>query len=216
MWKILKKPLIGILQELDLHSSVSLRRGGPLLEDGWFRSFRENLSVDGEGNPLPWITYPAIEFLKRKIRKDMVVFEYGCGMSTLWWERKTKQVIAVEHDRVWYEKMLPQISSNVNLIYCELEYGGAYAQTAAKYSTTFDIVVIDGRDRVNCAKGAMKALKPEGVIVWDNSDREAYQEGYDYLSSKGFRKIGFVGMLPIVNMKSETGIFYRDQNCLGI
>lgn len=213
---MIKKFAKGLLKNLNLYSLYSLKKSGPLYEDGWFRSVEENRCVDLYGNPVPWFTYPAIDFLVKRIHPDMTVFEYGCGGSTLWWASRVKKVISVEHDKSWYDKISRHIPANVSLIYADLEIDGAYSEKAAEYGQEFNIIVIDGRDRVNCALKSLKALKPDGVIIWDNSDRKDYEEGYRFLFDQGFKKIEFVGMAPIVNMKVETGIFYRPENCLNI
>lgn len=205
-----------VLKKMDLWSVYLMRRAGLLKEDGWYRSFREEASVDIDGNPLPWITYPAIEFLKRRITPEMSVFEYGSGGSTLWWAARVNEVISVEHDKEWYKKMAPIVPDNVNINHIELEYGGAYAGKVKGYVNKFDIVVIDGRDRVNCAINSLTALKKTGVIVWDNSDREEYDKGYQFLIDHGFKKIEFIGLAPICIFKAETSVFYRPDNCLGI
>jgi hypothetical protein len=205
-----------ILRKLDLYSLYSIRRFGLLQEDGWFRSFREEASVDADGKPLPWITYPAIEFLKKRVHPNMSVFEYGSGGSTLWWASRVKEVVSVEHDREWYQKIAPIVPGNVSLTWIELVYGGDYSRKITDFKNKFDIVVIDGRDRVNCAMNSISALKPDGVIIWDNSDREEYQQGYQALLKYGFRKIEFIGLAPICPIKAETTIFYRSNNCLGI
>lgn len=205
-----------ILMGLKLYSLYDLKKKGPLYEDGWFRSYEQKDSIDLNGNPIPWITYPAIDFLKNRIYPGMSVFEYGCGGSTLWWASCVKEVISVEHDQNWYQKISPTIPQNVNLIHINLEYGGAYSKKIGEFDQKFDIVVIDGRDRVNCAINAVRGLKPEGVIIWDNTDRKQYEEGFHFLYKHGFRSINFIGMCPIVNLKSETSIFYRDHNCLNI
>lgn len=216
MKKIIEALAIYILKKVDLYSLYCLRRGGQLKNAGWFRSFREERSVDADGSPLPWITYPAIEFLKNRIHAEMSVFEYGCGNSTLWWASKVKEVISVEHENDWYQKIATIKPENVTLYMVDLEYGGTYSKKISEFKNRFDIVVIDGRDRVNCAKNSLQALKPDGVIIWDNSDRLEYQEGYKFLLKNGFRKIEFVGMCPVVNIKTETAVFYRDKNTLGI
>lgn len=212
----MKKLIIGVMKALGIYSIYLLRAGGVPWEDGWFRSFREERSVDLDGNPIPWLTYPAIAFIARRIRSDMSVFEYGCGSSTLWWAQRVNEVIACEHDREWYRKVVENIPDNVTVHHVPLEYGGEYCHKVSEVGKKFDIVVIDGRDRVNCVKNALDSLTPDGVFIWDNSDREEYREGYQFLFSNGFKKIEFTGMIPIMSCRSETGIFYRQENCLGI
>ncbi len=205
-----------ILRIVDLDSLASLKMSGPLKDDGWFRSTKTGLSIDAGGNPLPWLTYPAIDFLKRRITTAMSVFEFGCGNGTLWWASRTKEVVVVEHDRVWYDAMRPRLPNNVTAVQIDLAPGGAYSRKIREYENRFDIVIIDGRDRINCVYNTLPALKPAGVIIWDNSDRPDYREGYDFLRAKGFKKIEFIGMCPVVNLKSETAVFYRENNVLGI
>lgn len=209
-------PIISLLKKMDLYSSYLLRTASPMQEDGWFRSFKEQSSVDATGSPVPWITYPAYEFLRRRIDKEMSVFEFGCGGSTFWWASNVKRVVSVEHDKEWYKKVFSNLPSNVTLTHIELEYGGHYAKEVSKYRSEFDVIVIDGRDRVNCALNALGALTGKGIIIWDNSDREEYKAGYDFLLDNGFRQIEFIGLSPALNCRNETSIFYRSDNCLGL
>lgn len=181
---------------------------------GWFESVFRRAAVDRDGNPIPWITYPSIAFLEERIKWQMELFEYGSGNSTLWWARRVSRVVSCEHDQSWYEKIVSQVPDNVEYIYSRLNDG--YSDVIKKYSNEFDIIVIDGRERVKCARNAVVALKPDGVIVWDNSDRERYQPGFDFLREAGFRRIDFPGMIPIDPQASCTAIFYRTLNCLAI
>jgi hypothetical protein len=97
-----------------------------------------------------------------------------------------------------------------------LEYGGAYSKAILNFKDRFDIVVVDGRDRVNCAKNCLGALKLDGVVLWDNSDRTKYEEGYRFLGDRGFRRLRFRRHVPDYQRRSQTSIFYRRENCLGI
>jgi hypothetical protein len=179
---------------------------------GWFRSVREHLPVDQDGNPLPWFTYPSMLFLKGKIRPEMTVFEYGSGNSTLWWSNQVSSVTSCEHDREWLNSFKAEFPPNIDSIHCELDYGGEYCKTILAYKSSFDIIVIDGRDRVNCAINSIGALKEDGVILWDNSDRGKYKEGCSYLLRNGFRRLDFWGLGPIGSQEWCTSIFYRDNN----
>ena len=105
---------------------------------------------------------------------------------------------------------------NVELSYIELQNNGEYSKKAFEYRGRFDIVVIDGRDRINCAKNCLRSLKRDGVIIWDNSDRAYYEEGYSYLLQNGYKRIDFEGMGPVGVDAWSTSIFYKDDNCLGI
>ena len=80
----------------------------------------------------------------------------------------------------------------------------------------FDIVIVDGRDRVNCVKNAVNSIKVDGVIVLDDSERESYKAGIDFLLNKNFKKIDFWGISPGLFYKKNTSIFYKVNNCIGI
>lgn len=185
---------------------------------GWFRSFKEKKPVDKNGNPIPWMTYPFIDFIKPKLKNSFEVFEYGCGNSTLFFADRVNSVMSVEHDKGWFRSMLKIIPDNVELLYQSLEYGGEYCQACINQKIQFDIVIIDGRDRVNCTKYLLssRALKEDGIIVFDNSDRIDYNDAYSLLSGKKYKRIDFDGMGPINSYKWRTSLFYRNNNILGL
>ena len=189
---------------------------GYLVDSGWFKSVEEGLPFDAEGKPLPWYTYSFIDFIGGRIRPKMKVFEYGSGNSTLWWSQRVESVVACEHDKPWFNTISGKVPENVDYRYCELEYGGAYSQLISTFDTEFDCIVIDGRDRVNCAKNVVPALKEDGVVIWDNSDREKYTDGYSFLKDNGFRRLDFWGIGPICRKPWCTSVFYRENNNLGI
>ncbi|HTF29276.1 MAG TPA: hypothetical protein VK625_10550 [Flavitalea sp.] len=54
---------------------------------------------------IPWLTFGAIHAIKKKLKPDMKVFEYGSGGSTLFWASRVKSVISVEHDKAWFLKI---------------------------------------------------------------------------------------------------------------
>ncbi len=156
------------------------------------------MPVDKNGEAIPWLTYPAIEFFKNRINEKMSVFEYGSGNSTIWWAKRVESVISCEHDPKWFVKVKPTIPKNVEYLYIDLLPSQDYEKAIEKHENKFDLVVIDGRKRVLCAKNCLTSLKGDGVIIWDNSDREKYQEGYQFLKDNGFRKLDFKGIGPII------------------
>ena len=54
---------------------------------------------------LPWITFAAIDFIKKHIDKNDTVFEYGGGGSTLFFLKNAGKVVTVEHDKSWFERL---------------------------------------------------------------------------------------------------------------
>ncbi len=52
---------------------------------------------------IPWITDNAREWLDKHIHAEMTVFEWGTGGSTLFYAKKVKKVVSVEHNPEWHE-----------------------------------------------------------------------------------------------------------------
>ena len=79
-----------------------------------------------------------------------------------------------------------------------------------------DLIIIDGRDRLNCLKQAIEALTHNGVIIFDDTQRSKYSQAYEYSKRKGFRSLNFEGLKPTGFEIERTTILYREKNCLGI
>jgi len=195
---------------------LGFKTGGYLHDIGWTNSIATGDIVDLANKPLPWVTYPFIAFIDDRLRKDFEIFEFGSGNSTLYYAARVRSVTSVENDRFWFEKINNSMPANVNLFYCELIYGGAYCKYALSTNKEYDIVVVDGRDRVNSCLNSIVALKPGGVIILDDSERKEYGPAHIFFSRNGFKKIDFWGIAPAVNYLKCTTIFYRNDNCLGI
>ena len=187
-----------------------------LKSKGWFQSRFRFSSIDEKGQPVPWFSYSFISFLKGRIKKDMLIFEYGSGNSTKWFARHAKEVVSVEHDSDFYAEMKPELVKLDNVAYQFLALEGSYEGYITTTKKLFDVVVVDGRNRVTCAKESLNSLSKEGVIILDNSDRERYQEIYTFLESNNFRSIDFRGLGPISIEEVQTTVFYRDNNCFNI
>lgn len=188
---------------------------GYLLKSGWLRSMAEKEAVDAWGNPIPWITFPALDFLEGRLAPEMTVFEYGSGNSTFWWSARVNTLVSCEHDKEWYASFTSRIPANTTYLLRRAKGGSEeYVLEIGKYKNMFDIVVIDGRDRINCVKNGLESLRSGGVIVWDNSDRREYREGYELLYSRGFKCLDFWGMGALATRRWCTSIFYRTENCL--
>ena len=115
---------------------------------GQMNSMRKMQSVDRDSNPVPWFTYPAIEYLKQLDFTGKRVFEFGSGNSTMFWASRAKQVVAVEEDKIWYNRMKSQLPSNVEYILTEDRQ--AYIDSITKQEGVFDIIVNDGIYRYDC------------------------------------------------------------------
>lgn len=91
--------LIPLIQSKQLELSVLQFAQNYLFARGWNR---DEIS-DGGGNPLPWYTYPATEYINMLLNPQWKVFEYGCGYSTLFWQAHVQQVVSIDHSMKWAE-----------------------------------------------------------------------------------------------------------------
>ena len=202
------------LNNLGLGGSVQMYLEGALKDYGWFRSYHTKRSVDAQGNPLPWYTYPFIFFLKPRIKPTFEVFEYGSGNSTKWYAGRVNHITAVEHEAAWVDIVRPGLPANAELLFREL--GDKYIQAIGESTKKYHIVVVDGRKRVKCTLFAVDYLTEDGVLILDNSEREFYQEAKRFMRERGFRQLDFYGMAPIVSHETCSTVFYRPGNCLDI
>ncbi len=199
-----------------LKALLSYGHKGYLNSIGWFTAFDKKQAVDGDGKALPWVTYSFIDFIKERINKTQNIFEYGSGNSTIFYAERAGSVTSVEHDKNWFDRVKNTSPSNAEMIYCELQRDGEYAKKASLLNKKFDIIIVDGRDRVRCCKYSLDALSASGVIVLDDSEREVYHSARILLLAQGFKEISFSGISPGLFYEKATSVFYKADNCLGI
>lgn len=208
--------LLKLLTNKQEKALLEFTHRGYLYDIGWTNSIDTGNIVDKNGDPLPWVSYPFMQFIGPRLNRNMQLFEFGSGNSTLYYAQKVGSVTSVEHDAGWYEKIKTNMPANVQLFFCDLQPGGDYCQYALKQETLYDIVIVDGRDRVNCCFNSLSAIKENGIVVLDDSEREKYAAAHTFMQQKGYKQIDFWGTAPAVDYLKCTTIFYRDGNCLGI
>ena len=99
----LKKTLRSLWNKPRLNTFISSVR--------YYTDWREHLAPgrNSVNDRSPWMSFSAVRFLKEITRKDMRVFEYGSGGSTLFWISRVQEVVSVEHDTSWYSNMKKQL-----------------------------------------------------------------------------------------------------------
>lgn len=168
---------------------------------------------------IPWLVYDAISYIDSIINDNYVMYEYGCGGSTLYYQNKVKVLNSVEHNKNWYTKTKKAINNNVNLNLCEVIERtdinlAKYADTILKTKTNYDIILIDGLHRNRCIKNAIRMLNENGYIILDNSNRKAYDKGKSLLNK--WSRISFYGFGPHLNYRWETTIYKNDSKSYNI
>lgn len=175
------------------------------------RSIDEKVCLDRDGNPIPWYTYPAIEYLSQFDYRDKKIFEYGCGYSSLFWAQRAKQVVSIEDNPSWFEKWQKQFNEP-NLQIRWRDEGEIYENAVFEDGNKYDVIVIDGKRRAQCAEAAIKALNGGGMIILDDSDRintsNEYVKAVANLKSENLLQVDFYGFCPMNNYTKTTSIFF--------
>ena len=179
-----------------------------LFKQGLFASFLTRQGINSEGEPSPWFTYPAIEFISQFDFSDKYIFEYGAGISSLFWSNRSKAVFSVESDRHWFESLSKNSPSNLYLFFEDDKL--KYCSSIKYQGIKFDVVVVDGLWRNICAEVCTEYLSDDGIIIFDNTDR--HYNACNKLQQLGFFQIDFNGLSPINSYASTTSIFIKARN----
>lgn len=172
-------------------------------EYGQRRALWEEQCVDREGNPVPWFTYPAIEYLNQLDLSHMRVLEFGSGGSTLYWARRAASVVSVEDSKSWYERMRLRMPQGVRYIHAPTQED--IVRTATEVEGPFDLIVNDGLYRYDCARATRSKLAPGGMIILDNSDwctRTA-----EYYRESDLIEVDMAGFTPLCEYTMTTSFF---------
>lgn len=180
------------------------------------RSMNEKVCVDRDGNPIPWYTYPAIEYLSQFDYHDKSIFEFGTGYSSMYWAKRAKKVISIEDKPEWFEKFSKEFKAdNWQMRYCDEKAG--YEDMIFQDKEKYDVIVVDGKRRAECAAAAVKVLNKGGMIILDDSDRintsKEYYNAVKNLREANLLQVDFYGFCPMNNYTKTTSIFFsRDFN----
>jgi hypothetical protein len=176
---------------------------------------------------VPWWTFNATRYIDEFLRQrngTATVFEYGPGASTVWLSRRAHRVAYAEHDEGFAEVVQRLVSNAGNVhgtlarpVCCDPEaiacpsgrrgYENCdfadYVHSIREAGGPFDLIVIDGRARSACLKEAVKHLKPDGAILFDNSRRKRYRWT---IEEAGMGTQVFRGLAPALPYVEETTI----------
>lgn len=169
-----------------------------VVRKGLFKSALKWSSIDAKGNPIPWFSYPAIDALNAMNLKNKSVFEWGSGNSTLYFYKHAKSIRSVEDNANWYSE-ISKTCPDVELITTKDAFVNAI-------SGLYDVIVVDGSYRKECAIVAMKHLKKDGFIIADDTNTRADLK--NVLDKSGLLPIHFIGAFPIGGLIETMTSFY--------
>lgn len=116
----------------------------------------------------PWYVKPFLDLLSTWDLKDKIIFESGCGSSTLWWVEKCKFVYGVETSGDYITAIESGLQGKHNYnIFHETEVE-KFANAPIYVGKKFDIFIIDGVWRDECVPQAIQTLKDGGILIIDN------------------------------------------------
>lgn len=173
---------------------------------------------------IPWIPIKAKIWLDNNLTAEMMIYEYGSGMSTLYFSSKVKKIISIEHNKDWYnqikEVLKKQQINNCEYLLREPEvinnhiakkidpnyiselksyknyHFEKYIKNINAYPDDyFDLIFIDGRVRIACIINSIKKIKSGGYLILDNSDEKKYRSSQSIL--KNYKKLDFFDIAPV-------------------
>lgn len=165
----------------------------------------------------------AIDFLAGNLKTGDRVFEYGSGGSTLFLASLGVELVSIEHDEGWYNKVSNSLVNSglptVDYRFVppgdgECRIPGRYKSSVPLYKNAnfanyvntimdfpdgwFDMLIIDGRARVDCARVGLSKVKTGGYVVLDNSKRKRYSEIWRLVGDSPKRE--FEGTTPKIKV----------------
>jgi hypothetical protein len=203
----------------------------------WLCSLRESYLIDTE---IPWITFDAITHLEKYLKRDINVFEYGSGGSTLFWLRHHAICTSVEHDSHWFSLIHDRVGQSPQLNYRlvlpetndlpnpnkDVADPQQYLSASPPFENHtfrsyvkqiddspdnfFDVVLIDGRARPACIAHSTTKIKVGGLLILDNAER-SYYTAKTRSYLDGFQRKTFFGVGPCGLSMWQTDLYIRQK-----
>jgi hypothetical protein len=167
----------------------------------------------------PFWPYGAVEFVESRLPDNSAVFEYGSGGSTLWLTDLGAEVTAVEHDPVWHERLHkaapklrlalhePADNGEITTVMAPGYFDDYVKAVDAVPDRSLDLVIVDGRARVECVERAFEKVKPGGLMLLDDTDRRRYSAAYRKLAD--WERHDFAGVKSGQVRPAQTSVWVR-------
>jgi hypothetical protein len=160
---------------------------------------------------LPWLSWPAVDFLKLYLHPGMRVLEFGGGGSTEFFLARGCDVVTVERSMEWVDK----IRERVDRIGATARWRLAYVPESAAHSDYFgsvlmgpwNVILIDAAYRLECLVAARDYLTQDGIILFDNADLDCYATAPFLM--EGWSRLEFAGLGPGRKDATKTDVYYR-------
>ena len=150
--------------------------------------------------PSPWMYPSEINLIKKYLKPDHLMVEYGAGGSTLLFSTFVSEYHSIESDPTWVETVRKESPKNVHMhsvpvkrpqrdmcqkylrawssLYTTATYKAykKYIEEIAKIQKKINVVLIDGRARPQCARFAYDIIDKETIVfIHDWAGRYHYR-----------------------------------------
>ena len=147
---------------------------------------------------------------------DYIIDRYNSRPEYLWKTTPNFGVFRNKDNLKWFDKWQKEFNEP-NLDIRWRDEGEIYEQAAFEDEIKYDVIVVDGKRRFQCAEAAVKALNKGGMIILDDSDRintsQEYVKAVDILKKADLLQVDFYGFCPMNNYTKTTSVFFsRDFN----
>lgn len=188
---------------------------GPIMfsvAGGHLRSAIVQRPVDAAGHPLPWYTYPAVDFLSELDFRGKAVAEVGGGYSTLWWAGRAQRVLTLEPDGSWYRRLRDWTAARGNVDVRHVPSPAAVAPSIP--ADEYDVIIVDGGgERTLHTRTALTRVKQTGVVILDNADESLGSVGREAVirdaQEAGWLRVDFIGHTAGATRLGCTSMFFQ-------
>lgn len=167
---------------------------------------------------IPWWSFKSIWKTEKILHKNIKVFEFGTGGSSIYFARRARRIECVEDEDSWATDVRQKAQSMMltNLIIYHKKFNffkpskfksSDYLQTLN--DTDYDVIIVDGKEEAEtvrdiCFWKAENHLKKGGIIILDDSWR--YPQIFK--KNRALRIEKMKGLGPCRLGVTETSFFY--------
>ena len=110
---------------------------------------------------MPWLSWPCIDFLRRRVKPGLRVLEWGGGGSTIFFAAAGCEVTTIETNRVWQQRILTRLAQAGDTIRRRRECLAQLAGHSALLAGHSQGVALGGRGGYVCRGLQSSAAAPQ-------------------------------------------------------
>jgi len=168
----------------------------------------------------PWWPYDAVAWVAANLPPTPRAFEFGSGGSTLWLEDFGADVTSVEDNAHWHKQLAGALGPGTRLLFHPPQQSGVVsdgfgpdffdsyaAEIDGEPDASLDLVIVDGRARIQCARRAMTKVKPDGLLLFDDTNFAEFRPAVSLF--QGWERHVFAGLKPGQRGPAQTSVWRR-------